>query len=385
MKNYRLIYRKGIVAAVLAASATLSPVTASAIGENDPASVVEQWSDASTFPKVIDINFSDTSWPDTWGMSGNAKQCPELSSGVYVNAILTTPVLTSDGVTYPVNFHNCTFATTASNNGFAATTAAFARQYYDGDKATNYNDWKQPGHTHYLEENIKYENGKPVYGEAGFVQMCRNAAQGGVSQHGWMQIDHVPYIERIQWSWSSTSWGRGIKCDIKIGDGEWKPLVWMGSEKQKQGWTVFADQGYFMENVIDASDVSLRWRVWDGEDQNNFVQNEVFNQAIDPMAQRQAPRVHKIQIFGNAITAEQAEYAKAHPVSDVGELTDLSKFGYTGSDTKPSPDENARIVLLYVNPDGSGDYTAIQPAIDAVPSGHRGIIYIAPGIYDENI
>ena len=386
MKNYSLTVSKVTAAAVLTVVAAMWPANVSAaMGENDPASVVEQWSNSSASPKVIDINFSDTSWPDTWGMSGNAKQCPELNSGVYVNAILSTPVLTTEGVTYPVNFHNCTFATTASNNGFAATTAAFARQYYDGDNATNYNDWKQPGHTHYLEDNIKYENGKPVYGEAGFVQMCRNAAVSGVSQHGWMQIDHVPYIERIQWSWSSTSWGRGIKCDIKIGDGEWKPLVWMGSEKQKQGWTVFADQGYFMENVINASDVSLRWRVWDGEDQNNFVQNSVFNQAIDPMAQRQAPRVHKIQIFGNAITAEQAEYAKSHPVSDVGELTDLSKFGFSGSDTKPSPDENAPIVLLYVNSDGSGDYTAIQPAIDAVPSGYRGIIYIAPGIYDENI
>ncbi|MDE6394557.1 MAG: hypothetical protein K2K77_04370, partial [Duncaniella sp.] len=321
----------------------------------------------------------------TWGMSGTAKQCPELESGLYVNAILSTPVLTTEGVTYPINFHNCTFATTASNNGFAASTAAFARQYYEGEKATNYNDWKQAGHTFYLEDNIRYENGKPVYGEAGFVQMCRNAAVGGVSQHGWMQIDHVPYIERIQWSWSSTSWGRGIKCDIKIGDGEWKPLVWMGSEKHKDGWTIFSDQGYFMENVIDANDVSLRWRVWDGEVKNDPVQDKIFNQYVDPMVMRQAPRVHKIQIFGAPITAEQAEYAKANPVSDVGELTDMSKFGFAGSDVKPAPDENAPVVLLSVNPDGSGDYTSIQKAINAVPTGHRGIIYIAPGIYEENI
>lgn len=65
--------------------------------------------------------------------------------------------------------------------------------------------------------------------------------------HGWMEIDHIPYVERIQWAWSSTSWGRGIKCDIKIGDGEWKHLVWMGSELHKFGYTSFSDQGYFME------------------------------------------------------------------------------------------------------------------------------------------
>jgi len=132
--------------------------------------------------------------------------------------------------------------------------------------------------------------------------MCRDAAStdasgAKVSMHGWMEIDHIPYVERIQWSWSSTSWGRGIKCDIKIGSEDWKPLVWMGSERQKQGWTVFSDQGYFMENVINASDVSLRWRVWDGEIQGAPVQSDVFNQYADPMAQRQAPRVHKLQIF----------------------------------------------------------------------------------------
>lgn len=390
MKSFYTLERKALFALTVAVTATLWPGAASAaIGDNDPESVVEQWSNASTYPQVIDINFSDTSWPNTWGNSGTGIQCPELASGVYVNAILSTPVLTSPGVSYPVNFHNCTFATKESNMGLAGCTAAFARQFYENQKATNYNDWKQPKHTHYLEDNIEYANGKPVKGEAGFVQMCRNAAVDGVSQHGWMQIDHVPYIERVQWSWSSTSWGRGIKCDIKIGDGEWKPLVWMGSEKQKQSWTVFSDQGYFMENIINASDVSLRWRVWDGDGKQGAadqVQKAPHDwQAIDPMAQRQAPRVHKIKIFGEAITAQQAEFAKAHPVSDVGTLTDLKDFGFSGSDTKPAPDENAPVVLLYVNQNGSGDYASIQSAIDAVPSGYRGIIYIAPGIYDENV
>ena len=171
MKKLYFHDRKTIFAAALTAITTLWPGTALAVGENDPASVVEQWSNASTYPKVIDINFSDTSWPNTWGNSGTAIQCPDFSSGIYVNAVLSTPVVTSPDISYPVNFHNCTFATTASNNGLAAATAAFSRQYYDGQKNTNYNDWKQPGHTHYLEDNIVYENGNPVSGEAGFVQM----------------------------------------------------------------------------------------------------------------------------------------------------------------------------------------------------------------------
>lgn len=386
------IYRYLAVATFMSAGWFSMPLSAQQLGENDPACVVEKWSDASPSPKIIDINFSETSWPNTWGDSGTAINCPEFDSGVYVNAVLSTPVLGSDGVAYPVLFHNCTFATKASSNGAAASTAAFARQYYEFANATTYNDWTQPGHTVYLEDNIVMEGGKPVKGEAGFVQMCRNASTDRVnSLHGWMEIDHIPYVERIQWSWSSTSWGRGIKCDIKVGDGDWEPLVWMGSEKHKSGWTIFSDQGYFMENVIDKKDVSLRWRVWDGDGAMKTdaqVQVAPFNwEAINPLTQRQAPRVHKLQIFGDKITAEQAAYAKANPVGDVGELTDLSKFNGNGGNVSgtPAPDDDAEITLLYVNQDGSGDYTTIQAAINAVPDGNRGIIYIAPGVYDENI
>lgn len=360
-------------------------------GSLDPACVVEQWSGTASKPRVIDINFNDTSWPDTWtGETG--RDCPEWDSGAYVNAVLDVPANGSDAVRYPVVFHNCAFATKASANGFGGATAAFSRQYYVGEKcagnsATTYNNWTVAGHTHYLEDNIEYKNGKPVHGEAGFVQMCRSAADKAApttSLHGWVEIDHIPYVEKLEWSWSSTSWGRGIKLDIKIGDGDWEPLVWMGSEKQKQGWTVFSDQGYFMENDINAADVSLRWRVWDGEVQGAPVQSDVFNQYVDPLAQRQAPRVHKIRIYGDELTAAAADFARANPVNDPGELTDLSKFGFTGN-TQTAPDADAPTRLLLVNPDGSADYTTVQGAIDAVAAGERGIIVLAPGVYDENI
>lgn len=372
-------------------------VSAAIEGSLDPQSVVEQWSAESTYPQIFNINFSDTSWPDTWTKE-TGRDCPEWTDGGYVNAILTTAVNPDASVEYPVLFHNCVFANKKSYNGFAGATAAFSRQYYLGEKATGnapyINNWKAAGHTLYLEDNVELnERNVPVYGEAGFVQMCRNAAitdadGNQISLHGWMEIDHIPYVERVQWSWSSTSWGRGIKCDYKIADGPWMPLVWMGSEKQKQGWTSFSDQGYFMENVINAADVSLRWRVWDGEDLDNPVQTDAsgvcpFNQTIDPMAQRQAPRVHKIRIFGSEISSEQADYARANPVSQVGDLSDLGEFGFTGQED--APDVNAPVTVVTVNPDGSGDYATIQSAIDAIPAGGRGIIHIAPGIYEENI
>ncbi len=380
------------------AVAAVQPACAATDGSLDPPSVVAEWSNSSTYPKIIDINFSDETWPDTWkGETG--VDCPSMEDGGYVNAVLNVPANGGTSVKYPVLFHNCTFANKKSYNGYAGATAAFCRQYYLGQGATgnsadNYNNWTVAGHTKYLEDNIRYDSdGRPVYGEAGFVQMCRDKFVLGddkkpVSQHGWMEIDHIPYVERIQWSWSSTSWGRGIKCDYKVGDGEWTPLVWMGSEKHKNGYTMFSDQGYFMENIIDAHDVSVRWRVWDGEILKDPVQKNpdgsaVFTQGESPNNSQQAPRVHKIQIFGSEITAEQAQYAKDNPVGDVGELSDLGDI--TGGDGAKAPDDGAPTVMLTVARDNTGDYTKVQDAIDAVPSGSRGIIYIRPGIYEENI
>ncbi|MCD8203214.1 MAG: pectinesterase family protein [Prevotella sp.] len=381
------------------------PMHATIEGSLDPESVVEQWSgDTTAYTKIININFSDTTWPNTWTGSTGV-DCPSYDDGGYVNAVIEVPANGGTDITYPVLFHNCIFATKESYNGYAGATAAFCRQYYEGTDCTGnsddtYNNWTVPGHTYYLEDNIQYDsNGVPIYGEAGFVQMCRDgyirdSLRNKISMHGWMEIDHIPYVDRVQWSWSSTSWGRGIKCDYKIGDNDWEPLVWMCSEQHKKGYTVFSDQGYFMENVIDASDVSIRWRVWDGDNGQTLVQVDslgktVSGTAVDPYSENfQAPRVHKVRIFGNEITAEQAEYARNNPVSDVGELSDLDNI--TGDESEDetedtAPDADAPIVLETVAQDGSGDYATIQSAINAVPNGSRGIIYIRPGTYDENI
>ena len=395
------IQKMSLSLALLGFSTAVLPVQAKIEGSLDPESVVAQWSNASTFPKVIDINFSDLIWPgQTWtGTTG--KDCPEYADSAYVNTIVHVPVNGGTDITYPVLFHNCTFANKESYKGYAGATSAFCRQYYLGEAPTGnsdatYNNWTVPGHTNYIEDNIERDaDGDPIYGEAGFVQFCRDpymrdpVTKKKVSMHGWMEIDHIPYVERVQWAWSSTAWGRGIKCDVKIGDGDWKPLVWMGSNKHKDGYTVFSDQGYFMENVIDAHDVSIRWRVWDGDNSKTLVQvnedgSSAFGVTIDSLSQQQTARVHKIQIFGSEITAEQAQYAKDHPVRDVGVLTDLNRGQHEKPDAD-APDADAPVVAYTVAQDGTGDYTKVQEAINAVPNGSRGLIYIRPGVYEENI
>ena len=54
------------------------PMDAKIEGSLDPDCVVAEWSNASTYPKVIDINFSDEMWPgETW-VKETGRDCPEL-------------------------------------------------------------------------------------------------------------------------------------------------------------------------------------------------------------------------------------------------------------------------------------------------------------------
>lgn len=356
---------------LLLCAAALLATTAAAVDNNDPASVVAEWSAQPTEP-VLAINFNDETWPDTW-KKGSGRECPEWKADAtgtvtnegYVNAVINAP--TATGVPYPVLFHNCTFANKNSGGGFAGATAAFCRQFYDEQGATTDNNWLVEGHKKYLEDNIVFDpnTGKPkqgegAHGEAGFVQFCRNAPLPDAPQtsmHGWMEIDHIPYISVLQWSWSGLSWGRGIKLDYKVGDGEWQPLVWMGSDRHKNGYTRYSDQGYFMENEINASDVSLRWRIWDGERSlDNPVQpNTGLFPLANPLGQMQACRVHKIRIFGTAPTQADADRALNNPCGDVGDIT--PNIGGGGSSSTGQEEQWQTTLLAFPTARGFGKYT----------------------------
>ena len=53
-------------------------------------------------------------------------------------------------------------------------------------------------------------------------------------------------------------------------------------------------------------------------------------------------------------------------MGDVGELTDLNGGGGSGEQGESAPDANAPVVTSVVAQDGTGDYTRIQDAINAV-------------------
>lgn len=364
----------------------------------DPPCVVEQWPEVTSSPKILDINFSDADMPNTWkGKTGI--ETPSLDDGGYSNGVIYVPTLVDgerSNVSFPLLFHNCTFANKNSFGGKAGTTAAFARLAYGDKKLNTKNDWKQDGHTVMVEDNVEFDSkGNPTYGEAGYAHLCRDAARANdagnmVSSHGWIEIDHIPYVDRLQWAWSSSAWGRGVKCDIKIGDQEWKPLVWMGSNRQKNGYTVYSDQGYFIDNTIEAADVSLRWRIWDGDgDASHTFQTDAEGNNLfagvktDTAAQWQPVKIHKIRIFGSEISADQAKFAKENPVGDIGEFT--YGRGDTADDVAAAQDTYAGTRFSIVAQDGTGDYSTIQAAVNAVEAGWRAVIFVRNGVYDEHV
>lgn len=79
-------------------------------GSLDPSSVVSEWSNSSTYPKIIDINFSDEMWPGQTWTGETGMDCPEYADGAYVNTVIEVPANGGTEVKYPVLFHNCTFA-----------------------------------------------------------------------------------------------------------------------------------------------------------------------------------------------------------------------------------------------------------------------------------
>lgn len=322
-----------------ALSAALLPaawltLTSAIAGYPDPDAVVAEWSQPeATDLLALDVNFDDATWPNTWPDDQDATYCPNLASGLYINARLTTPVEGADGVTWPWLFRHCAFY--PRNAGKGGCTPAFAKLYYNGRDEGKKNNWTQPGHTAYLEDDIERDaDGKPTVGHAGFVQMCRDKATGDdvLADLGWVQVDHLPHVGLLQWSWSSTSAGRGIKVDVKKGSGAWEPLVWMGSDKQGKncdGYTVYSDQGYFMEVRLDADDVSLRWRPWECDDAAHPMQPDAaFPTTVGSWIQ--APRLHKVKIYTTASaglpTATDAQNATDNPTNDIGTPSDLTPF-----------------------------------------------------------
>lgn len=283
----------------------------------------------STFKQIIDIDaekLTDASLPKSTAEDGSMNSAnTDFGTGFF-----NSPVLSEDGtptsVLWPVNYYMAAFAPTLYNSAYTKVNLTGVNPSGGGGTAActlNDNNVKKSG----------------IWDKKGYIELSRQgsaALNTPPSLHGYIVLDSLPQVERIQWSYSSTSWKRGVKADIDYHDGKgWQPLRWVASDYNWEA--VFAEQGYQFEEIIGKQDdpasyVSFRIRIWDGDsihykvNANDLSEQEgvPYSNTMTPYAQRQAVRVHQIKVFSGIVPTTAPK-----PISSGVESIFENKIKYT--------------------------------------------------------
>ncbi len=300
---------KKIYLLLLATAFGLGSANAQTVCATDPAKAYftnnNGWTN-SEYYEIINIdpqNLGTNSIAKHSGTNGT-QTSSTFSTGSFNTPIMayneTTSQYEASSVMWPVNYFMTCVADTFHNS-------AWTKKYLLGTADSS------KGDACYSNDNSVIAD--PAFDKVAFFELSRlsddvtNAP--GVSRHGYIQIDNLPAVERVQWSFSSTAWKRGVKLDIKHGDGEWEPLQWEASDISTS-INSFSERGYSFENVIGKQEeldsrISLRWRIWDGDTiHQNPTQAEgvLFAIPIVPTAQKQVVRIHQIKIFSGVTPTE---------------------------------------------------------------------------------
>ncbi len=272
---------------------------------------------ASDFYKIIDIeeaNLTDATLPKFSAADGSKNALDtDFGSGYFYSSVLTT----NDGITYtptsvkwPVKYFMAAFAPTMYTSAYS--------------KVNLYGSYPSGGSTSggganaacTANDNSVFKSA--IYDKPGFIELSRLAsatANTPPSRLGFIEIDSIPQCERIQWSFSSTSWKRGVKCDINFNDGTgWQPQRWVASNYNWEA--VFAEQGYQFEEMLGkqndpTSYVSVRFRIWDGDSihykvnaNDNSLSTSTYSGTMTPLAMWQTVRIHQIVIYSGAVPTQ---------------------------------------------------------------------------------
>ncbi len=261
---------------------------------------------ASEYFQIINIDAERLTTTAT-GLAAHTAADGEGTSRAFSTGRFFTPIMTTeDGETYtptavnwPVNYY----------------MACLAPNYFTSAR-TKVDNGKNPSGG--VTDPCYFNNNSiiisPIWEKKGFIELSRLGADAvnapEVSRHGYIVIENLPQVERVQWSFSSTGWKRGVKLDIKHGNGPWQPLRWEASDVANSIASM-AEQGYAFEEMIGKQDdteskISLRWRIWDGDSIHvnpTKTDGSVYG-PINPLAQRQVARIHQIRIFSNVVPAE---------------------------------------------------------------------------------
>jgi hypothetical protein len=265
------------------------------------------WS-TSEYYKIIDIDAGTLTNPalPQFTAADGAKNAlnTDFKSGYFTSPVLTTTdgtVYTPTSVVWPINYYLAAFAPTMY-------TSAWTKMNVIGSNpsgsavACTFND------------NSIFQSA--IFAKPGFIELSRQGSavlKTPPSLHGYIEIDSLPQVERIKWSYSATSYKRGVKMDLNYNDGKgWIPQRWIASDYNNFEGT-FSEQGYQFEEMVGKQDdptsyVSLRIRIWDGDSIHMKVNaNDLLEQAVPysatmtPYDQKQTVRVHQIQVFSNII------------------------------------------------------------------------------------
>lgn len=262
----------------------------------------------SEYYKIIDIDaaaLTDAALPKFTAADG-AKNAltTDFASGSFGSAVLTTTdgvIYTPTGLLWPVKYYMAAFAPTMYTSAWSkinvlGTTAS--------GKATSCS----------LNDNSIMQSA--IFAKPGFIELSRQGSavlKTPPSLHGYIQIDSLPQVERIKWSYSSTSYKRGVKMDVNYNDGNgWIPQRWVASDYSDYEGS-FSEQGYQFEEMINKQEdsnsfISIRFRIWDGDSIHMKVNaNDLTEQAVTYTSnsqaydQKQTVRIHQIQVFSNII------------------------------------------------------------------------------------
>lgn len=262
------------------------------------------WSN-SEYYKIIDIDagtLTDAALPKFTSADGSKNAADtDFNTGHFVTPVMTTTdgtVYTPINVSWPVNYY----------------MAAFAPTMVTSAKSKVNNGLIPSGSTCYANDNSVFQSA--IYDKPGFIELSRLGslvAKTPPSRHGYIQIDSLPQVERIKWSYSSTSLKRGVKMDINYNDGNgWIPQRWVASDYNNYEGS-FSEQGYQFEEMVNKQEdpnsfISIRIRIWDGDSIHMKVNaNDLTEQAVPysatmvPYDQKQTVRVHQIQVFSGVI------------------------------------------------------------------------------------
>lgn len=274
------------------------------------------WSDSEWY-QIIDMDaglLTDPTLPQFTAADGskNALEA-DFKSGSF-----ETPVMkwTDEsgyipaGVNWPINYYLAAFAPTQYTSAYAKTLIGVNPS----------SDSRITAACSMNDNTVVKSN---IFDKPGFIELSRHAPTTEapkVSRHGVFEIDNLPAVERIQWSYSATSSKRGVKADIRYGNGEWQPLRWEASGLSSSSYSIstFAEQGYQFEEIINLQDfpdslISFRIRIWDGDSIhiNPLSINESNPEGSTYTTQNypfdyysnysQTVRVHQLKIFSGIV------------------------------------------------------------------------------------